>query len=202
MSLDQAQQIGRSDNLLCTVKANIAQSCWIVAYGAWVDAVARIESNVDLWICRVVAMRVENGIGYEALWLPIVQYLSQQRLSCFCALCQWQAQGIGFMVSFIPYTARYTEVCALLKLRFNGSRRIMKLFQSAGDHVLSATFVSLGFVQFRERLVVQREDMYLLACPQLLHYLAILGITLRPSDAMWLKWSSLSNIKRNASDNL
>ena len=38
--------------------------------------------------------------------------------------------GIGyrFIVSFIPYTTRYKGVCALLKLRFDGSRRIMKLF--------------------------------------------------------------------------
>ena len=37
--------------------------------------------------------------------------------------------GIGYRFhAFILYTTRYTGVCALLKLRFNGSRRIMKLF--------------------------------------------------------------------------
>ena len=32
------------------------------------------------------------------------------------------------MVSFIPYTTKYMGVCALLKLRFDGSWRIMELF--------------------------------------------------------------------------
>ena len=37
-------------------------------------------------------------------------------------------------------------VCTLLSFRFHGSRRIMGVFESAGDCFLSAAFVSLKFV--------------------------------------------------------
>ena len=55
-------------------------------------------------------------------------YAPSRGFIVFTSYASWQ--GIGSLVSFIPYAY---EVCASLRFRFRGSRRIMGVFLSAGD---------------------------------------------------------------------
>ena len=124
----------------------------LIAVGAW-----PIGHGV-MQVCGYAGLRYvvrrRKGIGHMALWFSRI--CTKQRLCCFRTICR-QAQGIGVMVSFTPYAITHIGSLRMVEVQVPWITKDHGSVLECWRLVLSAAFVSLEFVQFRECLVVQTE---------------------------------------------